>query len=109
MFFKNINSTQEYFFDIILNITYILIIIIALGLSQIAPTYLQTLNYYIKLYISLFLIWRFNPFRNVNTFTTLDIKIAFNAGLFIVTTTFLQDLLSKIPNDYVKNKLNNIF
>ena len=109
MFSKNINSVQEHFFDITLKVTYILIVIISLGLSQRAPNYLHILDYYVKIYVCLFLVWRFNPFRNVNTFTTLDKKIAFSAGLFILTTTYLNDLLSKIPNNYIKNKLNLIF
>jgi hypothetical protein len=109
MFFNNINSVQERFFDITINITYILIVITALGLSQTAPKYLETLDYYVKIYVCLFLVWRFNPFRHINTFTRLDKKIAFSSGFFILTTTFLNDLLTRIPNHYLKNKFNGIF
>ena len=109
MFFNNINSVQEHFFDITINITYILIVITALGLSQTAPKYLETLDYYVKIYVCLFLVWRFNPFRHINTFTRLDKKIAFSSGFFILTTTFLNDLLTRIPNHYLKNKFNGIF
>jgi cytochrome c biogenesis protein CcdA len=109
MFFNNINSVQERFFDITIKITYILIVITALGLSQTAPKYLEILDYYVKIYVCLFLVWRFNPFRHINTFTRLDKKIAFSSGIFILTTTFLNNLLTKIPNHYLKNKFNGIF
>ena len=64
-------------------ITYTLYIVIALGISASAPMYLKDLVYYTKIYVSLFLIVRFNPFRSVK-FTPLDAKIAFNAGMFLL-------------------------
>ena len=45
-----------------------------------------------KIYVSLFLIYRFNPLRRVN-FTRLDAKIAFSAGLFLITTTAINTIL----------------
>jgi hypothetical protein len=93
-----INSVQEKVFDTSINITYFLIIITALGLSTTAPKYLDTLDYYVKVYVCLFLVWRFNPFRNIKNFTKLDKKIAFSSGLFILTTTFLASFLQNIPD-----------
>jgi hypothetical protein len=93
-----IDSFQEKAFDTSINITYFLIIVTALGLSSTAPRYLDTLDYYVKVYVSLFLVWRFNPFRNINHFTKLDKKIAFSSGLFILTTTFLTSFLQNIPD-----------
>ena len=73
--------------------------LIALGLSATAPKYLSFLDYYVKIYVSLFLILRFNPFRHVK-FTSLDKKIAFSAGVFILfaTTSINQTLISYINN-----------
>ena len=85
-FNKNIHILQDKIFDAVLYITYILYIAIALGISANAPEYLDELQYYIKLYISLFLIYRFNPFRRVK-FTGLDAKIAFYGGLFFFSQT----------------------
>jgi hypothetical protein len=73
-------------------ITWFLYIAIALGLSANAPEYLDDLQYYIKLYVSLFLIYRFNPFRRVK-FTGLDAKIAFSAGTFLLATTAFDSIL----------------
>lgn len=91
-FNKKIHVLQHRVFDTLLLIMYILYAVIALGLSANAPEYLSMLEYFIKIYISVFLIYRFNPFRQV-TFTDLDVKIAFNAGWFLLTTTVVGSIL----------------
>lgn len=83
---------QEFVFDLVLYTTYFLYILAALGLSAAAPEYLSTLDYYTKMYVALFLIYRFNPLREVK-FTSLDKKIGFSAGFFILTTTALNQIL----------------
>ena len=104
---------QEKFFDIIMYISYILIVISFFGLSSTAPIYLESLDYYIRIYICLFLMWRFNPLNQVDKFTQLDKKIAFSAGAFILTTTALnqylvnikdkaKDILTKTNNEIMK-------
>jgi hypothetical protein len=78
-----------------------------LGLSTSAPQYLDNLDYYVRIYICLFLLWRFNPFRKLDKFTNLDRRIAFSAGLFILTTTALNKYLLDIKNklvDKIKEK-----
>jgi hypothetical protein len=90
---SQLHKFQEYFFDIFVSITYFLILISSLGLSNSAPKYLANIDYYIRIYICLFLLWRFNPFRRIKTFTELDRKIVFSAGLFIITTTALNKYL----------------
>jgi hypothetical protein len=92
---KHINKIQERLFDIIIYTSYFLIILSSFGLSETAPKYLQSLHYYIRIYICLFLIWRFNPLRSSYEFTDLDRKIAFSAGLFILTTTALNKYLDR--------------
>jgi len=104
MFFtkKSLHKFQEKFFNLFITISWILIIISALGFSQLAPSLLDGLDYYIRIYICLFLIWRFNPFRSHYEFTDLDRKIAFSAGLFILTTTVLNQYLVDIINQFKK-------
>lgn len=87
---KNVNDLQDKLFTLFIYSTYVLIILSFLGISQTAPKYLSSMDYYIRIYICLFLIWRFNPFRSVDTFTELDRKIAFSAGTIILTTTALN-------------------
>jgi hypothetical protein len=81
-----------------------LMILSAFGLSEAAPKFLQSLDYYVRIYICLFLIWRFNPLRRNYDFTDLDRKIAFTAGVFILTTTALNQYVEELKSA-VKNIL----
>jgi hypothetical protein len=99
-----LHKYQERLFDLIIYVSYLLIIISSLGISESAPKYLSDLDYYVRVYICLFLIWRFNPFRSRYEFTDLDRKIAFSAGVFILTTTTLNQYLVDI-----KDKVKNLF
>jgi hypothetical protein len=98
---ETLHKYQERSFNIFIYITYALIIVSALGLSESAPKYLKILDYYVRIYICIFLIWRFNPLRSSYQFTDLDRKIAFSAGVFILTTTALNTYLNDIK-DYIK-------
>lgn len=100
---KQLHKWQERFFNIFIYLSYILIILSSLGLSQSVPKYLLSLDYYVRIYICLFLIWRFNPLRSNYEFTNLDRKIAFSAGLFILTTTALNQYL-----EFFKNKITSL-
>ena len=92
MFFKNIHNFQTKAYSLIMYVTWALYISMILGLSANAPQYLDDLQYYVKIYVSLFLILRFNPFRKVR-FTELDGRIAFSAGLFLLATTAINTVV----------------
>jgi len=105
---NNLYHIQNTIFNYIIFISYFLYIIIALGISASAPQYLETIQYWVKIYISLFLIWRFNFFRKIQ-FTDLDRKVAFSAGLFLFTTTILNQILTnylKEIKSFVKTFIN---
>jgi hypothetical protein len=93
---SQLHRLQEILFNIFIVITYLLIIISSFGLSDSAQKYLKLLDYYIRIYVCLFLMWRFNPFRSYYEFTNLDRKVAFSAGLLILTTTALNQYLNEI-------------
>jgi len=95
---KDLYTFQSQAFTFIMYLTWILYFIILLGLSAKAPQYLNDLQYYVKIYVSLFLILRFNPFRQTR-FTKLDASIAFSAGVFLLTTTAID----KIVITYLKD------
>jgi len=98
---KSLYKIQDFWFNIFIGSSYLLYILFALGIFRSAPQYLQTLDYYVKIYISLFLLWRFNPFRSVQ-FTELDRKISFSAGIFLFTTSAVNQILTK----YLDNAKN---
>jgi hypothetical protein len=95
---SQLHRLQEILFNIFIVVTYFLIIISSFGISDSAQKYLKLLDYYVRIYVCLFLIWRFNPFRSYYEFTNLDRKIAFSAGLLILTTTALNQYLNDIKN-----------
>ena len=97
MFFKDIHNFQTKAFSIIVYLTWALYISMILGLSANAPQYLDDLQYYVKMYVSLFLIIRFNPFRKVR-FTELDGRIAFSAGVFLLATTAINTIVQTYLN-----------
>ena len=95
---NKLHRYQEFLFDLVYYIAYALIILSAFGMSEYTSKYLSNLDYYIRIYICLFLIWRFNPFRSHYEFTDLDRKIAFSAGAIILTTTALNEYIEEIKS-----------
>ena len=86
------NTLQHNIFDIFIYITWILYFMVILGLSVNAPEYLNTIQSFMRIYISLFLIYRFNAFRKVK-FTDYDAKISFSAGLFLLGSTAIDGII----------------
>jgi hypothetical protein len=100
----DIHIFQIRMYDIVMYITWLLYFAIALGISVNAPEYLITLQSFLKIYISLFLIYRFNPFREVK-FTELDAKIAFSSGVFLLGTTAIDVIIKNYIStfkEYIK-------
>lgn len=98
---------QERIFDIIVIVSWILIVVSTLGLSHKAPQFLETVHYYLRIYICIFLMWRFNPLRKKYEFTNLDRKMVFTAGFFIFTTTVLNQYLKYLETS-VENKVKTL-
>ncbi len=80
-------------------IFYALYFVIAFGLNDNAPTYLSWLNNGFTMYFSLFLIWRFNPWRTVK-YTEFDRTIAYYAGVQLLLSAVIVQSLTA----YVKLK-----
>ena len=110
---------QYKFFDTIIKLTYFLTFISVLGISSYAPEYLETLNNFTRIYVSLFLIWRFNPIRDSRfnplrasklVFTNLDRKIAFSAGMIVLSTSLINKYMFGLKDklvEYVKTYFLN--
>jgi hypothetical protein len=97
-----LTAFQNNAFTLIIIATYLIYFLSAIGISKTAPMYLDDFDYYVKIYISLFLLWRFNMFRKIE-FNELDRKIAFSAGLFLFTSTAVYTILTA----YVENTVHN--
>lgn len=89
-------------------ISYILYVVVLLGLSYTAPQYLDLLRDFIKIYISLILIIKFNPLVQKNKIMTeFDKQIVFSSGVFLLLTTSITSLVERYLLDIIdKTPLN---
>ena len=86
-------------------IFYILYILSMIGFSLVAPLYLNYFTMAIKIYISLFLIWKFNIFRSKIPCTDYDKELIFTSATFLLLTTTVGDyILTIFPMQRVNNK-----
>ena len=92
---KNANTFLKYYF-ILFNI---LLVATYIGVGFSTPTWLSTFDYYLKIGISIFLIYRFNPFRTI-VFEELDRRVAFSAGMILITSSVLNKILPDIITKY---------
>lgn len=104
LFSKKLHSFQHNLVDLIQITTIILYIVISFQLSTIAPQYLSYLQQFLKIYVSLFLIYRFNDFREIKL-TNLDRKIGFNAGILLIGSDIINHIALKYSDDI--NKFNS--
>lgn len=87
-------QVQEKIFRGVKYLSYLLYFLIIFGLSYSAPKYLTLLNVYLPIYVSMFLLFRFNPWRALS-FTEFDRQIVFQAGIFLLLTTSISTILVK--------------
>lgn len=84
---------QKYGYTSIVVIAYIFYALAILGLSNNAPQYFDVLDFYIKLYVGLFLLWRFFPYQTLHC-TELDRSLSFSAGYIILFSTIINQLVT---------------
>ena len=96
-----LTNFQNNIFNVIIFITYISYFALAIGIFNTKPEYLSVLSFFVKIYVCIFLVLRFNPFRKV-IFSELDRKIVFTSALFLITES-INDVLMK----YIK-QINEI-
>lgn len=92
---NNIIVLQHFIVDGMIYITFIIFILLFLGIIQKEPTYVNQVIFVFKVFISLYLMVRFNDFRKNVKFTELDRKVCFLAGSYLLLFS-LADLI----NDY---------
>ena len=75
-----------------------------------APEYIEWIDKYVKLYISLFLMYHFNPWHKTK-FQSVDREIVFEAGLFLFGTTTISTALQTILKNpqYFKDLMKSMY
>lgn len=87
------NKLYEHIFFGSLVFTYVLITLVILGLGgSNTREYLSNLNYFMKLYVCLLLLVRFNPLVQTK-FTDFDKRLVFTSALFLLSTTTLEEII----------------
>ncbi len=97
-----LHNYQERVFTVAIVAIYALLGLSYAGVFPAATEFLATIDYYLRIYVCLFLLWRFRPFRDKYIFTELDRKIAFSAGLLILTTSALNRYVESIKQVFAR-------
>lgn len=90
-------------FRIFIFLTYFVLLLSMIGISTFAPEYLKTIDNYVRIYICLFLLFRFHPYQKVKQFTELDRMIVFSSGIFILTTTAIYNNLLRFETNFTNS------
>ena len=88
--------------------SYILYFLTLIGITTFAPQYLEHLRNFIKIGISLFLIYKFHPFIKNYKISKFDRRLIFSCALFLLLTTSLISLVSHYLNVFTGIKLKYI-
>ena len=93
---------EYHWFDII---TLFIFFIFIYGLVRNEPIIFIQINFLVKVFIAIYLIYRFNDFRRVTTITLLDQKICSSAGVYLLIFSFADVINSyfTIIREYLKN------
>lgn len=99
---------HQQFYLTIFYLSWILYFIALFGITNFNPEYLDTLNFIIKIYVSLFLIIRFNPFTKLKI-NNFDRKIIFSSGIFLLSTTAITELIKSFIITKIKSTTNKTY
>lgn len=100
------NFYQNIFFYGI-NLTFILYILIFFGIGNIAPQYLDNIQYILKIYIGLILVILYNPLTyKKREFKEFDRNIVFTSGLFLILSTTIFKSIEKYLKQQTQYLIN---
>lgn len=95
---EKIYEINTIIFNLFVLIVWVLVILSFTKTYDMAPKYLEMISSYIRFYVCLFLLVKFNPFYTfgLSGFTELDKRIVYSSALIILTTdTDFLDRLKK--------------
>ena len=103
------DKLQEFMFDLFIMFSWVILVLIILGVFHGKPAYFHYIEAFVKIYIGIFLMIRYNPFkiRWMNfKFTELDRKIIFSAGLIILSSSLFKEYLEIFYSNSSVSKAN---
>jgi hypothetical protein len=88
---KQIYNYELFFLTVISWITKITILLFIIGVFQTTPEIYLEFNFFVKLILGMFLIYRFNSYRKKKVeFTELDRRVCSSVGVYIVIISFMD-------------------
>lgn len=103
--FSSQNTTlqqQEKVFDLFIIFTYVFYASAIIGVTFIKPSWFLTVDFIAKIYVAVFLVYRYNPFLQKPKYTRLDRKVSFHAGVFILVTVITRTMLANYAGKHSK-------
>ena len=105
------DKTKTYAFLGIMVLIHVAYVIVFFGIFYINPAYIAELSSFVQIAVSIFLIWRFNPFREWMSLkeprlTNFDRMIIYSSATFLlvnvaltatITSFFIKTVESRIP------------
>ena len=86
---------HEKIFFAALYLSYFLYFVAFFQIAQYNSKYTEFLDSFIKYYVMIFLLIRFNPFVKT-TFTEFDRTIVFSSAIFMLTTTAFSNIAEQL-------------
>ena len=71
-----------------------MVLLFAFGVFLDERHYFDTANFFMKIYLSLYLIYRFNSYQKSLQFTHLDKIMCYSAGMYLLGATFADYFIS---------------
>ena len=103
------------FYIISIALIYITYILIFLGVLSTKPSFIVKLSDIIQIFVCVFLIIRFHPFKSHYSFTDFDEKVIFGMAILLLSNLgimrlFEKDIKNHIPSprDWVNKKIKQI-
>jgi len=107
-----INKVNQLFFLYSIRASFILYIIVLLGVGGFAPQYLDQLKSFLRIYIGSLLVIYYNPITySERKFGEFDRQLVFSSGVFLLlSSTIIGSIESYLQNNaklIIGNNINN--
>ena len=104
---------SELLFLYSINISFVLYIIVLLGIGGFAPQYLQYLKTFLQIYIGILLVITYNSFTYTERkFGEFDRQLVFSSGIFLLLSTTIigsyERFLQNKTKELIRGGVNSI-
>ena len=97
------NKIHENMYNYAIYLSYLLYAFAIFGITKYAPQYLAALKNIIKIYVSLVLVIKFNPFTNKSNYLSdFDRKLVFSSGMFLLLSTSIISIIEHYISNIIK-------